>query len=148
MRSSEWTRRTTACARPAGSRSPRCGSGQCPSRDIVATASGIANAKRRPTIVARLMKKIGKSSDRSPQKMRSISNRYGGKGMKQMFSLLIAVVIATMMASVSFAQVGAETSRVNGVAVNGNTTTVFEAANESDLQMHLLTQWSGFAERH
>ena len=68
--------------------------------------------------------------------------------MKQMFSLLIAVVIATMMASVSFAQVGAETSRVNGVAVNGNTTTVFEAANESDLQMHLLTQWSGFAERH
>ncbi len=39
-------------------------------------------------------------------------------------------------------------ARVNGVVVNGNTTTVFEAADHRDLQMHLLTQWSSFAQDH
>ena len=52
------------------------------------------------------------------------------------------------MIGVCFAQVGTGTPRVNGVVVNGNTTTVFEAADHRDLQMHLLTQWSSFAEDH
>jgi hypothetical protein len=54
----------------------------------------------------------------------------------------------TMMNCVAFAQTGSGTSGINGVAVNGNTTTVFEAANDRDLQMHLLTKWSGFAQQH
>jgi len=59
-----------------------------------------------------------------------------------------AAVIATAMIGVCFAQVGSGPPRVNGVVVNGNTTTVFEAADHRDLQTHLLTQWSSFAEDH
>lgn len=60
-----------------------------------------------------------------------------------------AVAIATMLVGVSFAQVvGDGTSRVNGVAVNGNTTTVFEAANDSDLSLGSMKRWSAFARVH
>jgi len=66
-----------------------------------------------------------------------------------MLRLLMSLAVAlSMMTGVVFAQTGSGTSRVNGVAVNGNTTTVFEATNDSDLQTHLLTQWNGFAQRH
>jgi hypothetical protein len=67
--------------------------------------------------------------------------------MKKLLSVT-AVIVSTAIASVCFAQVGAGSPRVNGVVVNGNTTTVFEAADHRDLQMHLLTQWSGFAQDH
>jgi hypothetical protein len=66
-----------------------------------------------------------------------------------MLKLITTLAIAaSMTTSLAFAQTGSGTSGVNGVAVNGNTTTVFEAANDSDLQMHLLTEWSGFAQHH
>jgi hypothetical protein len=68
--------------------------------------------------------------------------------MKQAVKLLTTVVIAATLISVSLAQAGNETPRVNGSVVNGNTTTVFEAANDSDLQMGLLTRWSAFAQVH
>jgi hypothetical protein len=68
--------------------------------------------------------------------------------MKQVLSLLTAVAIATTMASVTFAQAVDGTSHVNGIAVKGNTTTVFQAANDSDLQMDSLTRWSSFAQQH
>lgn len=68
--------------------------------------------------------------------------------MKQILSLLTAVAIAAMMTNVGLAQVGSGTSQVNGMAANGNTTIVFEPANNSDLQMGLLTRWSRFAQVH
>lgn len=68
--------------------------------------------------------------------------------MKKILGLSTAVAIATALVGVCFAQVGAGSPRVNGVVVNGNTTTVFEAADHRDLQMHLLTQWSSFAQDH
>jgi hypothetical protein len=68
--------------------------------------------------------------------------------MKQILSVLTAVAIAAAMTNVAFAQVGDGTSRVNGMAVNGNTTIVFEPANDSDLEMGVLTRWSSFAQVH
>jgi hypothetical protein len=68
--------------------------------------------------------------------------------MKRIFILLTAVAIAAMTTKVAFAQVGSETSRVNRIAANSNTTIVFEPANDSDLQMNLLTRWSSFAKVH
>lgn len=68
--------------------------------------------------------------------------------MKQILSLFAAVAITAAMTNVAFAQVGSGTSQVNSVAANGNTTIVFEPANDSDLQMGLLTRWSRFAQVH
>jgi len=69
--------------------------------------------------------------------------------MKQILSLMAAVVIAAAMTSVGFAQVSGKASRVNTVAANGsNTTIVFEPANDSDLEMGVLTRWSDFAQVH
>ncbi|MBF6568285.1 MAG: hypothetical protein IVW54_05355 [Candidatus Binataceae bacterium] len=68
--------------------------------------------------------------------------------MRQILSLLTAVAMATMIGGVALAQSGGGTSQVNGVVVNGNTTTVFRAANNSDLPMDSLTRWSSFAQRH
>jgi hypothetical protein len=82
------------------------------------------------------------------QKMISTRNRSGGRGMKQILSLLTAAAIAATMTNVAFAQVGGKTSRVDSIAANGNTTIVFEPANDSDLQMGLLTRWSSFAQVH
>jgi hypothetical protein len=53
-----------------------------------------------------------------------------------------------MIASLTFAQVDDGNSRVNGIVVNGNTTTVFEGANDSDLDIGLLKRWSRFAQQH
>jgi hypothetical protein len=68
--------------------------------------------------------------------------------MKQILSVLMAMALATVIGSVALAQSAGGTSRVNGVVVNGNTTTVFQAANTSDLQMDSLTRWSSFAQQH
>ena len=68
--------------------------------------------------------------------------------MKQILSLLTAVAIVTAMTNVAFAQVSGQTSRVDTIAANGNTTIVFEPANDSDLEMGLLTRWSSFAQVH
>jgi len=68
--------------------------------------------------------------------------------MKQILSLLTVVAVAATMTSVAFAQVGGETSRGSRIAANGNTTIVFEPANDSDLEMGLLTRWSSFAQVH
>jgi hypothetical protein len=68
--------------------------------------------------------------------------------MKQILSLLTAAAIAATMTNVAFAQVAGKSSRVDSLAANGNTTIVFEPANESDLQMGLLTRWSSFAQVH
>ncbi len=68
--------------------------------------------------------------------------------MKQILSMLAVLVIATMITSLTFAQVSGGSPRVNGIAVDGNTTIVFAAADDSDLQMDLLRQWSGFAQQH
>jgi hypothetical protein len=68
--------------------------------------------------------------------------------MKQILSLLATVAIAATMTNVAFAQAGDKTSRVDSIAANGNTTIVFAPANDSDLQMGLLTRWSSFARVH
>jgi len=68
--------------------------------------------------------------------------------MKQILSLLTAVAMATMIGSVALAQAGGGTSQVNGVVVNGSTTTVFQAANNSDLPMDSLIRWSSFAHEY
>src|SRR5271155_5688433 len=68
--------------------------------------------------------------------------------MKQILSMLAMLVIATTITSLTFAQVNGGSPRVNGIAGDGNTTIVFAAADDSDLQMDLLHQWSGFAQQH
>ncbi len=68
--------------------------------------------------------------------------------MKQILSLLGAAAIAAMVTNVALAQIGGETSGGNTIAVNGNTTIVIEPANDSDLEMSLLTRWSRFAQVH
>jgi hypothetical protein len=68
--------------------------------------------------------------------------------MHRIFSQLIAVIIAMMISSVCFAQTSGENEQVNGVTVNGNTTTVFEAANDGDLSLGTMKRWSAFARVH
>ncbi len=69
--------------------------------------------------------------------------------MKQILSLLTAVAIAAAMTNVAFAQAGGKGfDESTAIAANGNTTIVFEPANESDLEMGLLTRWSSFAQVH
>jgi len=66
--------------------------------------------------------------------------------MNQIPSLLAAIAIATMTTGLSLAQEGG--NRVNGTVVQGNTTMTFENANQSDLHMKSLKQWSAFAQEH
>jgi hypothetical protein len=68
--------------------------------------------------------------------------------MNQTLSLLAAIAIGAMMTGLSFAQEGAANSHLNGTVVEGKTTMVFEAANESDLHMKSLQQWTQFAQEH
>lgn len=68
--------------------------------------------------------------------------------MQRIFSQLAVVAMVTMISSVCFAQNGGGNTRINGVAVNGNTTTVFEAANDSDLSLGTMKRWSEFARVH
>ncbi len=63
--------------------------------------------------------------------------------------LIMAFAIVTLIVTgMTFAEAGNQPSQINGVAANGNTTVVFAADNNSDLQMGLLTRWSRFAEVH
>lgn len=68
--------------------------------------------------------------------------------MNEILSLLAAIAIGAMMTGPSFAQEGAANPHVNGTVVEGKTTIVFEAANESDLHMKSLQQWTQFAQEH
>ena len=64
--------------------------------------------------------------------------------MKRISTLLIAAVVPVAFAAPSLAQEG----RTLGTVVNGNTTTVFKAADTSDIDMQKLQTWSGFASEH
>ena len=68
--------------------------------------------------------------------------------MNQTHSLLAAIAIAAVMTGPSLAQEGAANPNVNGTVVEGKTTMVFEKANESDLHMKSLKQWTQFAQEH
>lgn len=68
--------------------------------------------------------------------------------MYRIFRLTTMAAVAVMMMGAASARSGGADSQVKGVVVNGNTTTVFKAANDSDLPMGLLTRWSGFAQQH
>jgi hypothetical protein len=59
-------------------------------------------------------------------------------------TLLIAIALPVAFAAPAIAQDG----KTMGTVVNGNTTTVFKAANTSDIDMHKLTMWNGFATAH
>ena len=64
--------------------------------------------------------------------------------MKRMANLLIAAAVPVAFAASSFAQEG----KTLGTVVNGNTTTVFKAADTSDIDMQKLQTWSSFASEH
>jgi hypothetical protein len=66
--------------------------------------------------------------------------------MNQKFSLLAAIAIGTMITSASLAQEGAANPQVNGAVVEGNTTMVFKTADDRDLHMKSLKQWTEFAQ--
>ena len=68
--------------------------------------------------------------------------------MYRIFCLTTMMAVAMMMPSAALAQSRAAGSQINGVVVKGNTTTVFKAANDSDLPMGLLRRWNGFAQEH
>jgi hypothetical protein len=64
--------------------------------------------------------------------------------MKRISTLLVAAVVPVAFAASSFAQEG----KTLGTVVNGNTTTVFKAADTSDIDMQKLQTWSSFASEH
>ena len=74
--------------------------------------------------------------------------------MRRLSSVLAAIVLSGGLAGSGMAQVapapsqGSAGGRVLGSVTNGNTTTVFEAANTSDIDMKVLTTWGDFATAH
>ena len=64
--------------------------------------------------------------------------------MKRISALLIAAAVPVAFAAPTFAQEG----RTLGTVVNGNTTTVFKAADTSDIDMQKLQTWGSFASEH
>jgi hypothetical protein len=68
--------------------------------------------------------------------------------MNQKLSLLAAIAISAMMTGPAFAQEGAANPHLNGTVVEGNTTMSFEKANQSDLHMNSLKEWTAFAQEH
>jgi hypothetical protein len=64
--------------------------------------------------------------------------------MKRISTLLIAIALPVAFAAPSIAQDG----RTVGTVVNGNTTTVFKAADSRDIDMHKLKTWNAFASEH
>jgi hypothetical protein len=64
--------------------------------------------------------------------------------MKRISTLLVAAVVPVVFAASSFAQEG----KTLGTVVNGNTTTVFKAADSSDIDMQKLQTWGSFASEH
>jgi hypothetical protein len=64
--------------------------------------------------------------------------------MNRISTLLIAVALPVAFAAPSFAQDG----KTMGTVVNGNTTTVFKAADSRDIDTHKLKTWNDFASEH
>ena len=64
--------------------------------------------------------------------------------MNRVSTLLIAVALPVAFAAPSFAQDG----KTVGTVVNGNTTTVFKAADNRDIDTHKLKTWNAFASAH
>src|SRR5271156_3364861 len=64
--------------------------------------------------------------------------------MTRLSTLLFAVALPVALAAPAIAQEG----KTLGTVVNGNTTTVFMAADTSDLDMQKLQVWSDFAVQH
>jgi hypothetical protein len=64
--------------------------------------------------------------------------------MNRISTLLIAVALPIAFAAASFAQDG----KTMGTVVNGNTTTVFKAADSRDIDTHKLKTWNDFASQH
>jgi len=64
--------------------------------------------------------------------------------MTRLSTLLFAVAIPVAFAAPAIAQEG----KTLGTVVNGNTTTIFMAADTSDLDMQKLQVWSDFASQH
>jgi hypothetical protein len=64
--------------------------------------------------------------------------------MNRISTLLIAVVLPIAFAAPSIAQEG----KTLGTVVNGNTTTVFKAADNRDIDTQRLQTWSAFASEH
>jgi hypothetical protein len=64
--------------------------------------------------------------------------------MNRLSTLLLAVALPVAFSTPAIAQAG----RPLGMVVSGNTTTVFMAADTSDLDMQKLQTWSNFAGRH
>src|SRR5271156_2618729 len=64
--------------------------------------------------------------------------------MKRISTLLIAAAVPLAFAAPAIAQEG----RTLGTVVNGNTTTVFKAADTSDIDMQKLETWGAFASQH
>jgi hypothetical protein len=64
--------------------------------------------------------------------------------MKRISTLLIAIALPVAFAVPAIAQEG----QTMGTVVNGNTTTVFKAADTRDIDMHRLKTWNEFAGSH
>jgi hypothetical protein len=64
--------------------------------------------------------------------------------MNRISTLLIAVALPVAFAAPSFAQDG----KTMGTVVNGNTTTVFKAADSRDIDTKKLKTWNDFASGH
>jgi hypothetical protein len=64
--------------------------------------------------------------------------------MKRISTLLIAAVVPVAFAAPSIAQEG----KTLGTVENGNTTTVFKAADSRDIDSHKLKTWNNFASEH
>ena len=64
--------------------------------------------------------------------------------MNRISTLLIAVALLVAFAAPSFAQDG----KTLGTVVNGNTTTVFKAADSRDIDTQKLKTWNEFASEH
>jgi len=64
--------------------------------------------------------------------------------MKRISTLLIAIALPVAFAVPAIAQEG----QTMGTVVNGNTTTVFKAADTRDIDMHKLKTWNKFAGGH
>jgi len=64
--------------------------------------------------------------------------------MNRISTLLVVLALPVAFAAPAIAQEG----NTLGTVVNGNTTTVFKAADSRDIDMHKLKLWHDFASQH
>ena len=64
--------------------------------------------------------------------------------MKRLSTLIVAIALTVAIAAPALAQDG----KTLGTVVNGNTTTVFKAADARDIDMAKLKTWNDFAAQH